>query len=88
MKIYIDGFWGSVSAVVTLNFHLGVHLTFKSNMAAFDLCRGTTNISNNFPQYSSMCMYSADFSYTEVLMIAESIYDKFFSFKNTFDFSI
>ena len=83
MKIYIDGFWGSVSAVVTLNFHLGVNLTFKSKMAAFDLCRGTTNISNNFPQYSSMCMYSA-----EVLMIAESIYDKFFSFKNTFDLSI
>ena len=70
--------WGSVSPVLTLKFHLGVHLTLKSNMAAFDLCRGTAKISNNFAQYSSMCMYSADFSYTEVLMIAESNYDTFF----------
>ena len=53
-------------------------MTLKSNMAAFDLCRGTAKISNNFAQYSSMCMYSADFSYTEVLMIAESNYDTFF----------
>ncbi len=41
MKIYSMGFWGPVSRIVTFNFHSGVHLTFKSKMAAFDLYRGT-----------------------------------------------
>ena len=33
-------------------------------------------------------MYLADFSYTGVLMIAESNYDKYVSFKSTFDLQI
>ena len=33
-------------------------------------------------------MYSADFSYTGVLMTAESNRDNYFSFKSTFDLQI
>ncbi len=32
-----EGFFGPVSGKVTFDFHSGVHLTFKSKMAAFDL---------------------------------------------------
>ena len=34
-----------------------------------------------------MCIYAAGFSYNGVLMVAESEFDKYFSYKSTFDTS-